>query len=317
MKSDSIHQMFLDVGMDPARMEINIPYDVDGLEILSYEDGQPAFKKVKKVVKKNSADAYRVQTKSGEGFMCSPEHRVFCKFSPEEAPEYRYAADLVEVETLYLLTQENGWQPGEVYNTFGSTEILDLEVEGTNSYYSNGILSHNTMFGDPTITPGGKALPFYASIRVRLQGGAFIYEDPNNKSAPPIGINVEAKTIKNRMTAPHRRANFRVIFGVGIDDSEEVFDVCREWSDAQEKEEVPILLDGHIVRVLGAQSWKTITVSDSDGVVIAEDKFYKKDFKKIRHDPRFKKWIDLLLEEAMVIKKKNEGPEEGEVESEQ
>jgi hypothetical protein len=35
-------------------------------------------------------------------------------------------------------------------------EETDIEVKGTHCYFTNGVLSHNTMYGDPTTTPGGK-----------------------------------------------------------------------------------------------------------------------------------------------------------------
>ena len=50
------------------------------------------------------------------------------------------------------------------------------------------------MFGDPTTTPGGKAIPFHASVRIKLGAGQQI----KNKDKEVIGINVSAKTIKNK-----------------------------------------------------------------------------------------------------------------------
>ena len=48
------------------------------------------------------------------------------------------------------------------------------------------------MYGDPTTTPGGKAIPFHSSIRIKLGAG-----QPIKNGDDVIGINVSAKTIKN------------------------------------------------------------------------------------------------------------------------
>jgi recombination protein RecA len=95
------------------------------------------------------------------------------------------------------------------------------------------------LHGDPTTVPGGMAIPFHASVRIKLGAGQQI----QNKNGDIIGINVSAKTVKNKVAPPFRMANFQIHFGKGIVEHEEIFDVLR---DAGER-----TIDGKVVCVEG------------------------------------------------------------------
>jgi len=144
------------------------------------------------------------------------------------------------------------------------------------------------MYGDPTTTPGGMAIPFHSSVRIKLGAGSPILDKDKN----PIGINVSAKTIKNKVTAPFRTTNFQIHFGIGIKEHEEVFDILRKHGAEQ--------VDEHIVEVNGNGAWKHLNVSTLDGEIVFEKKFYKADFYKIMRSPETKPYVDGLLEKAMV-----------------
>ena len=153
------------------------------------------------------------------------------------------------------------------------------------------------MFGDPTTTPGGKAIPFHASTRIKLGAGQQIKEGDD-----VIGIHVSAKTIKNKVAAPFRTANFEIHFGVGIKEHEQLFDLLRKNGPEQ--------ILGNEVCVAGTGSWKTLTVVDiKTGESLVEKKFRKNEFNQILDNKKYKDYIDDLLEAVMVKKFKVDDPD--------
>ena len=144
------------------------------------------------------------------------------------------------------------------------------------------------MHGDPTTTPGGMAIPFHASVRLKLGAGSHI----ENKQGEAIGINVWAKTIKNKVAPPFRKVEFRIIFGKGIEEHEEVFDVLREHG--------PDMVNDHEVMLEGTGAWKTMRVTNEKNENIIEKKFHKADFGEMWRDAQYKSWIDGLLEKALI-----------------
>jgi hypothetical protein len=153
------------------------------------------------------------------------------------------------------------------------------------------------LYGDPTTTPGGMAIPFHSSVRIKLGAGSQIV----NKDKEPIGINVSAKTIKNKVSAPFRTCNFEIHFGKGVKEHEQVFDLLRKHGSE--------MIDGHEVEVSGTGAWKNLTVVSPKGEVVVEKKFYKSDFNELIDDKLHGPWIDKLLEKAMIRKNQTEDPD--------
>ena len=144
------------------------------------------------------------------------------------------------------------------------------------------------MYGDPTTTPGGKAIPFHASTRIKLGAGQQIKDGED-----VIGIHVSAKTIKNKVAAPFRKINFEIHFGVGIKEHEQVFDILRKHG--------PETINGNEVSVSGTGSWKTLSIVDTKtGEALVEKKFHKPKFNEIMSNTEYASYIDDLLEKAMV-----------------
>lgn len=73
------------------------------------------------------------------------------------------------------------------------------------------------MYGDPMTTPGGKAIPYHASVRIRLERGGN-QVDPADKTKQVWGVHTRAKVIKSRLGPPLRKVEFDITFASGIDD---------------------------------------------------------------------------------------------------
>ena len=145
------------------------------------------------------------------------------------------------------------------------------------------------MYGDPTTTPGGMAIPFHASVRIKLGAGQKL----KNKSGDIIGINVSAKTIKNKVSSPFRTCNFEIHFGIGIKEHEQLFDILRRAGS--------FIKDDIETTVGGSGSWKTFTVVNTKtGEEIVSKKFYKAEFNRILMNQEYCSYLDDFIEHIMV-----------------
>jgi len=148
--------------------------------------------------------------------------------------------------------------------------------------------------GDPYVSPGGKALPFHASVRIRLTGEGSQLKDKNGNI---IGIRVPLNIIKNKVAAPFRKVSLEIRFGKGVFEDESLLDELIEWCVINKG----VTAGDKVISIIGkGAAWKKLLVTSTDGEVLIEKSFTKNNFGELRADPAYNELLEVLVREALV-----------------
>lgn len=136
----------------------------------------------------------------------------------------------------------------------------------------------NAMVGqDPYDTPGGRALPFFATVRLRLQN---VGKVTDSKTKQVLGQHVKVKVVKNRIGPPNTVAEYDFLYESGIDNYISWFNVLKKHN---------------LIKSAGA--WYTY-INETTG---EEIKFQSKDFYKLLEDEDLKNQIYKKICDKLIL----------------
>lgn len=247
-------------------LEVNKFYEPKrNIEIASFENGKKVFKKVNAIVYKGMCkDGFVINKSFEDGFKVTPLHKVYDYLKKDFVEVGKIWEEKVNSNDTFHQIKENGNVIGVIFDGINEngeqirlqltkcTEefpVLDLEVAETHTYFSQGILSHNTFgsgakangtvikrmnyFVDRYNCPvfwisqeranqspmahlnaltGGYAVNFYPSTRFRVTA-----KEPILKNGEIVGIKIKIKNYKNKTGIPNRECFLDVYFHDGPD----------------------------------------------------------------------------------------------------
>lgn len=153
-KNGTIEELFKEFGLDCDTMEVGVPYDVheSDIEIEAFDEklNKKVFAKVKNAIKKPIQSSFRIKLKNRKDFEepMAGDHFIAITHHNTGKIDYTFVKDLIN--GMNVIT-EDGEDEIENIESLPEDYVYDIETEIGN-YFTNGILSHNTMMSHAIVT---------------------------------------------------------------------------------------------------------------------------------------------------------------------
>ena len=224
----TIENLFKDAfGLNIETMKVNEPYLVEeanvGIKSLN-DNNEIVFSRILRAVKKSKRTMYRITLEDNNEIRVAKDHLLAILdngdmewLTAEEIFKEKKSNDIFligEISPIAILSIKKD----------GKDNPLDVEVENTHNYFSNGVLSHNSLYGaDFKAAFSGKSVDYYSSWTARLTR----VEDIKNKEGELEGIVIKIRNTKSKVGIAKREAKVKLYFDKGIDSDDEYLDYLK------------------------------------------------------------------------------------------
>lgn len=216
----TIKELFTtEFGFDLDKMKVDYPYEVAeakiGVKAYDSELGEDCIALVTHAVKKSKQTLYKIKLENRDSFEQPVAGRhMYAVMKSYDSNEYDFGFVENMVEGCSVITQD-GPAKIEKIEKLGKDYIYDITTDAEN-YYTNGILSHNSIGAHLPSQTGGTALRFFSSTRCRIQK-----MDAIKKGDDVIGIQIRVRNYKNKTSVPNRDALMDLYFDGGFNSTAE------------------------------------------------------------------------------------------------
>lgn len=151
-------------------------------------------------------------------------------------------------------------------------------------------LNIGQMYGDPSVTQGGKSLGFYAHMIIETSRSTTndnsLWEGKAGDSEK-LGNLHKVKVLKNKLAAPFKKAEYNIIYGQGVDKYQEIIDLGPKYLEGCKKRAGIFTIDGD-----------SYTIEDFINILKSNDDYFEEMRNKILQEALNNKNLDINTEET-------------------